>query len=108
MSSGRSLPKSILVSRVESRVILTQLQTSRLDRVYPDGLEHHAGDSTNSLDEIWNRTEREGKIVSSDLAHKTSIATELTSTYSVCTRRVFSGIGHRTQGFRSGVQNSNH
>ncbi|GFW27525.1 hypothetical protein TNCV_163651 [Trichonephila clavipes] len=34
--------------------------------------------------------------------------TDLTSTYSVCTRRVFGGIGHRTQGFRSGVRCSNH
>ncbi|GFX67508.1 hypothetical protein TNCV_3463971 [Trichonephila clavipes] len=33
---------------------------------------------------------------------------ELTSTYSVCTRKVFSGIGHRTQAFRSVVRCSNH
>ncbi|GFS82480.1 hypothetical protein TNCV_4777861 [Trichonephila clavipes] len=34
--------------------------------------------------------------------------TDLTSTYSVCTRRVFGGIGHRTQAFWSGVRCSNH
>ncbi|GFW41141.1 hypothetical protein TNCV_841821 [Trichonephila clavipes] len=34
--------------------------------------------------------------------------TDLTSTYSVCTQRVFGGIGHRTQAFRSGVRCSNH
>ncbi|GFS90672.1 hypothetical protein TNCV_3770991 [Trichonephila clavipes] len=34
--------------------------------------------------------------------------TDLTSTYSVCTRRVFGGIGHRTHAFRSGVRCSNH
>ncbi|GFV10513.1 hypothetical protein TNCV_3484301, partial [Trichonephila clavipes] len=34
--------------------------------------------------------------------------TDLTSTSSVCTRRVFGGIGHRTQAFRSGVRCSNH
>ncbi|GFW06003.1 hypothetical protein TNCV_4477971 [Trichonephila clavipes] len=35
-----------------------------------------------------------------DLAHKTFGPTDLTSTYSVCTRRVIGGIGHRTQAFR--------
>ncbi|GFX41161.1 hypothetical protein TNCV_2218591 [Trichonephila clavipes] len=32
----------------------------------------------------------------------------LTSTYSVRTRRVFGDIGHRTQAFRSGIRCSNH
>ncbi|GFW17772.1 hypothetical protein TNCV_1133721 [Trichonephila clavipes] len=41
---------------------------------------------------------------SRDSAHKTFGPTDLTSTYSVCTRRVFRGIGHRTQPFRSGVR----
>ncbi|GFW63822.1 hypothetical protein TNCV_3744271 [Trichonephila clavipes] len=41
-------------------------------------------------------------------AHKTFGPTDLTSTYSVCTRRVFGGIGHRTQAFRSAVRCSNH
>ncbi|GFW30717.1 uncharacterized protein TNCV_4088371 [Trichonephila clavipes] len=36
--------------------------------------------------------------------HDTSGTTDLTSTYSGCTRRKFSGIGHRTQAFRSGVR----
>ncbi|GFW51230.1 hypothetical protein TNCV_3595121 [Trichonephila clavipes] len=43
-----------------------------------------------------------------DSAHKTFGPTDLTSMYSVCTRRVFGGIGHWTQGFRSGVYCSNH
>ncbi|GFW67716.1 hypothetical protein TNCV_3445881 [Trichonephila clavipes] len=43
-----------------------------------------------------------------DSAHKTFGPTDLTSTYSVCTRRVFGGIGHRTQAFRSGFRSSNH
>ncbi|GFT39294.1 uncharacterized protein TNCV_2422131 [Trichonephila clavipes] len=43
-----------------------------------------------------------------DSAHKTFGPTDLTSTYSVCTRRVFGGIGHRTHVFRSGVRCSNH
>ncbi|GFW37270.1 hypothetical protein TNCV_2632541 [Trichonephila clavipes] len=34
--------------------------------------------------------------------------TDLTSTYSVCTWRVFDGIGHQTQAFQSGVRYSNH
>ncbi|GFT75425.1 hypothetical protein TNCV_3394161 [Trichonephila clavipes] len=37
-----------------------------------------------------------------DSAHKTFGYTDLTSTCSGCTQRVFGGIGHRTQGFRSG------
>ncbi|GFX05494.1 uncharacterized protein TNCV_1008161 [Trichonephila clavipes] len=35
--------------------------------------------------------------------HKTFGPTDLTSTYSVYTRRVFGGVGHRTQAFRSEV-----
>ncbi|GFT12152.1 hypothetical protein TNCV_127851 [Trichonephila clavipes] len=40
-------------------------------------------------------------------SHKTFGPTDLTSTYSVRTRRVFGGIGHRTQTFWSGVRCSN-
>ncbi|GFV22615.1 uncharacterized protein TNCV_2078061 [Trichonephila clavipes] len=47
-------------------------------------------------------------VVSAETAHRTFGPTDLTSTYSVCTRRVFGGIGHRTQAFRSGVRFSNH
>ncbi|GFU95384.1 hypothetical protein TNCV_5015931 [Trichonephila clavipes] len=36
-----------------------------------------------------------------DSAHKTFGPTDLTSTYSVCTRRVYGGIGHRTQAFQT-------
>ncbi|GFW51762.1 hypothetical protein TNCV_1186941 [Trichonephila clavipes] len=43
-----------------------------------------------------------------DSSHKTFGPTDLTSTYSLCTRRVFGGIGHRTQAFRSGVRCSKH
>ncbi|GFT37623.1 hypothetical protein TNCV_67031 [Trichonephila clavipes] len=42
-----------------------------------------------------------------DSAHKTFEPT-VTSMYSVCIWRVFGGIGHRTQAFRSGVRCSNH
>ncbi|GFT77811.1 hypothetical protein TNCV_4387901 [Trichonephila clavipes] len=50
------------------------------------------------------------EIFSSSLhsAHKTFGPTDLTSTYSVCTRRVFRGIGNRTHAFLSGVRCSNH
>ncbi|GFS76384.1 hypothetical protein TNCV_1620261 [Trichonephila clavipes] len=93
------------------------------------GLEYHTGDSTNQLGEIprkddkWRHhlsppvqfrhgTEGEGNILQSlrlcDSVHKTFGPTHLTSTYSVCTRRVFGGIGHRTQAFRSVVRCSNH
>ncbi|GFW75133.1 hypothetical protein TNCV_448381 [Trichonephila clavipes] len=40
-----------------------------------------------------------------DSAHKTFGPTDLTSTFSMCTR---GGIGHRTQAFRSGIRWSNH
>ncbi|GFU48879.1 short stature homeobox protein [Trichonephila clavipes] len=43
-----------------------------------------------------------------DSAHQTFGLTDLTRTYPVCTRRVFGGIGHRTQAFHSGVRCSNH
>ncbi|GFX47172.1 hypothetical protein TNCV_2747481 [Trichonephila clavipes] len=43
-----------------------------------------------------------------DSAHKTFGPTDLTSTYSVCTWRVFGGLRHRTQAFRSGVRCTNH
>ncbi|GFV40887.1 hypothetical protein TNCV_1637711 [Trichonephila clavipes] len=43
-----------------------------------------------------------------DSAHKSFGPTDLTSTYSVCTLRVFGGIGHRTYAFRSRVRCSNH
>ncbi|GFX79211.1 hypothetical protein TNCV_4747951 [Trichonephila clavipes] len=43
-----------------------------------------------------------------DSAHKTFGPTDLTSTYSVRTWRVFGGIGQRTQAFRYGVRCSNH
>ncbi|GFS51313.1 hypothetical protein TNCV_3533611 [Trichonephila clavipes] len=43
-----------------------------------------------------------------DSAHKTFGPTDLTSTYFVCTHRVFGGIGHQTQAFRSGVRCSKH
>ncbi|GFW23183.1 hypothetical protein TNCV_3802831 [Trichonephila clavipes] len=56
-------------------------------------------------------TEGEGNIpvlCTRDSAHKTFGPTDLTSTYSVCTRSVFGGIGHRTRAFRSIVRYSNH
>ncbi|GFU06755.1 hypothetical protein TNCV_4353201 [Trichonephila clavipes] len=52
-------------------------------------------------------TEGEGNILQSlrsRLSPQDFGPTNLTSTYSVCTRRVFGGIGHRAQAFRSGVR----
>ncbi|GFS62224.1 RNase H domain-containing protein [Trichonephila clavipes] len=93
------------------------------------GLEHHTGDSTNYLGEIPRRddrwrhhlspppqfrhgTEGGGKYslvpCTRDSAHKTFGPTDLTSTYSVCTRGGFGGLGHRTHSFRSGVRCSKH
>ncbi|GFY16558.1 hypothetical protein TNCV_735851 [Trichonephila clavipes] len=46
--------------------------------------------------------------VSAETAHKTFEPTDLTNTYSLCTKKVFSGVGHRTQALRSGVRCSNH
>ncbi|GFW49060.1 hypothetical protein TNCV_3902571 [Trichonephila clavipes] len=99
-------------------------------------LEHHAGDSTFSSEKfqkttipLYDRlryyrspppqfrhgTEGEGDILESlalvfsvATACKTFGPTDLTSIYSVCTRRVFGGIGHRKQVFRFGVRCSNH
>ncbi|GFY16447.1 transposable element Tcb1 transposase [Trichonephila clavipes] len=45
---------------------------------------------------------------SAAITNKTFEPTDLTRTYSVCTRRVFGGIGHRAQAFRSGFRCSNH
>ncbi|GFW37388.1 hypothetical protein TNCV_859951 [Trichonephila clavipes] len=39
-----------------------------------------------------------------DSAQKTLEPTDLTNPYAVCPRRVFSGIGHRTQAFQTGVR----
>ncbi|GFS78831.1 uncharacterized protein TNCV_3149421 [Trichonephila clavipes] len=57
-------------------------------------------------------TGREGNIlqppalvVSAATVHKTFGPPDLKSTYSGCTRRVFGGIGHRTQAFRCGPYN---
>ncbi|GFU76907.1 hypothetical protein TNCV_4520631 [Trichonephila clavipes] len=81
-------------------------------------LEHPTGDSTNKLGKISRRDDRWRHHLSPppqfrhgtggedpvpctrDSAHKIFGPTDLTSTYSVCTRRVFGGIGHRTQAFR--------
>ncbi|GFV36586.1 hypothetical protein TNCV_2261051 [Trichonephila clavipes] len=46
-------------------------------------------------------------VVSAATANTTFGHTDLTSTSSVCTGRVFGGIGHRTQAFRTGVRCSN-
>ncbi|GFT59324.1 uncharacterized protein TNCV_3892481 [Trichonephila clavipes] len=47
-------------------------------------------------------------VVSAATAHKSFRPTDLTTTYSVCTRGVFGGIGHRTQAFRFGDRCSKH
>ncbi|GFU91881.1 uncharacterized protein TNCV_3192651 [Trichonephila clavipes] len=60
--------------------------------------------------QFWHGTGREGDILqppapvaSATIAHKTFETTDLTSAYSVCTRRVFGSIGHRTQTLRMGA-----
>ncbi|GFX13261.1 hypothetical protein TNCV_2990251 [Trichonephila clavipes] len=65
-------------------------------------LEHHAVDSMELKENILQSP---AFVISAD---KTFGPTDFTSTYSMCTRRVFGGIGHRTQAFRSGVRCSNH
>ncbi|GFY04742.1 uncharacterized protein TNCV_419961 [Trichonephila clavipes] len=47
-------------------------------------------------------------VVSAGTINKTFRPTDLTRTYSVCTRRVFGGVGHRTQPFWSRVRCANH
>ncbi|GFU87158.1 hypothetical protein TNCV_2715061 [Trichonephila clavipes] len=54
-------------------------------------LEHHTGD-----------------LACCEAAHKPFGPTDLTSTYAVCTRRVFGSIEHRTQAVRSGFRCCNH
>ncbi|GFW75240.1 hypothetical protein TNCV_4188951 [Trichonephila clavipes] len=70
------------------------------------------GDTTYlHLHNFCMETEGEGNILQSlrsRLSAQDYGPTNLTSTYSVCTRRVFGGIGHRAQAFRSGVRCSNH
>ncbi|GFU45973.1 hypothetical protein TNCV_5102681 [Trichonephila clavipes] len=47
-------------------------------------------------------------VLAAATTQKTFEPTDLTSTYSVCPRMVFGGIGHRTQAFRSRVRCSTH
>ncbi|GFT31705.1 uncharacterized protein TNCV_231221 [Trichonephila clavipes] len=47
-------------------------------------------------------------VVSAATIHKTFGPTDLTSTYSVCTQRIFGSIGYRIQVLRSGVRCPNH
>ncbi|GFX64287.1 hypothetical protein TNCV_1500111 [Trichonephila clavipes] len=61
------------------------------------------------LPSYWHGTGGEGNIlqvpppgVSAATANMTFGPTDLTSTYSMCTRRVFGGIGHRAHVFRHG------
>ncbi|GFT03976.1 uncharacterized protein TNCV_1731221 [Trichonephila clavipes] len=73
----------------------------RHHRPSPPQLRHGTGGEGNIL-------QFPALVVSAATAHKTFGSTDLTSTYSVCTLRVFSAIGHRTQAFRPGVRCSNH
>ncbi|GFS98576.1 hypothetical protein TNCV_2987081 [Trichonephila clavipes] len=47
-------------------------------------------------------------VISAATDHKTFGLTDLTSTYSKCTRRGFGGIGHQIQAVWLGIQCSNH
>ncbi|GFV92722.1 hypothetical protein TNCV_1375721 [Trichonephila clavipes] len=64
--------------------------------------------------QFCHETEGEGNIflfsspLYSSFSPKTFGPTDLTSTYSVCIRRVFGGLEHQIQAFRSGVRCSNH
>ncbi|GFV83567.1 hypothetical protein TNCV_5120571 [Trichonephila clavipes] len=104
-------------------------QGARSTPVVGQGLELHTGDSTFQFGEIPRRDDRwrhhlspppqfcygtgwEGNILQSPALEiqptRLSDNTDLTSTFSVCTRRVFGGIGHRKQAFRSEVLYPNH
>ncbi|GFV55498.1 uncharacterized protein TNCV_3776841 [Trichonephila clavipes] len=63
----------------------------------PPQLRHGTGGEGNIL-------QSPAPVVSAVSAHKTFGPTDIKSTFPGCTWRVFSGIGHRTQAFRSGVQ----
>ncbi|GFX41181.1 uncharacterized protein TNCV_2218791 [Trichonephila clavipes] len=69
----------------------------RHQRPPPPQFRHGTGGEGNSLPP-------HALVVSAATAFKAFGPTDLMSTYSVCTRRVFNGIGHRTQNFRSGVR----
>ncbi|GFW50211.1 uncharacterized protein TNCV_4696291 [Trichonephila clavipes] len=76
-----------------------------------DRWRHHLSPSP----QFRHRTGGEGNIlqppapvVSAATTHKAFGHTNLTSTYFVCTRRVFGYIGKTTLAFQSGVQCSNH
>ncbi|GFV63657.1 hypothetical protein TNCV_626521 [Trichonephila clavipes] len=60
-------------------------------------LKHGTGEEGNILQPT-------APMVSAATAHKTFGPPDLTSSYTVCARRVFGGIGHLTQAFRSGVR----
>ncbi|GFX29599.1 hypothetical protein TNCV_4776711 [Trichonephila clavipes] len=47
-------------------------------------------------------------VISAVNGHKTFGPTDITRTYSVYTRKVFGGIGHRAQALLSGIRCSNH
>ncbi|GFW18010.1 uncharacterized protein TNCV_2281141 [Trichonephila clavipes] len=57
---------------------------------------------------VGNILQSSAPVVSAATTHKTFGPTDLTSTYSVCTRRALGGIGLRTQAFLSEVRCSNH
>ncbi|GFU91621.1 hypothetical protein TNCV_2543831 [Trichonephila clavipes] len=77
---------------------------------FPEGA-IDGGTTYHHLHNICMETEGEGNTLQSlrsRLSPQDYGPTDLTSTYSVCTRRVFGGIGHRTQAIWSGVRCSNH
>ncbi|GFX79849.1 uncharacterized protein TNCV_4981611 [Trichonephila clavipes] len=59
------------------------------------------------IGEEGNIHQHPAPMVSAAIAHSTFGPTDLMSTYTMCTRRVFGGIGHRTQVLQSGVRCSN-
>ncbi|GFV95239.1 hypothetical protein TNCV_1293571 [Trichonephila clavipes] len=126
-SRGSPMPEIIFKIQIEAHEIHRD-KGLEVRLSFGFGLEHHTGDSTNKLGEIprrddrWrhqrspppqfkHRTDGKGNILQSPalvIKPKTLGPTDLTSTYSVCTRRVFMASGIRTQAFRSGVRCRNH
>ncbi|GFU42445.1 hypothetical protein TNCV_4555761 [Trichonephila clavipes] len=86
--------------------VTVRISTAKFPKGTMDGdttyLHHH------NLDVELKRSEIFSSLLHSRFSPQDFGPSDLTSMYSVCTRRVFGGIGHRTQAFRSGVRCSNH
>ncbi|GFU56292.1 hypothetical protein TNCV_582261 [Trichonephila clavipes] len=77
--------------------------SDRLDLLYDRWRRHLLPQFRYGTEGEGNTIQPPAHVISAATAYKIFEPTDLTSTYSVCTRRVFGGIGHRTQAFRSRV-----